>query len=94
MANAKAGNFHFVDSTGTLTSAKNTRLHSLVITTSNVTNELVLRDPTVTNAKISLKLATSGLSEQFTFIPPMVFPNGIEASVVTAVTAALIISQG
>jgi hypothetical protein len=94
MANTRAGNIHYFDSTGVLTSAKNIRVHWIAIKTSNATNSVIFRDPTVTGTQLPLGHETSGHSEVFTFIPPAVFPNGLEISTLTAITGAVCYTQG
>lgn len=93
MANAKAGNFATIDSTGTILSGKAIKVHSVTITTSNATNSLVLRDLVTTAALINLKLEVANRSETYAFDPPLFFPGGLEASTVTAVTATVVYSQ-
>jgi hypothetical protein len=95
MANRTSGNLAFVDTAGTLTTRKNVRVHYIIVTTSNATNELALKDPSFSGTLLSLKQPTANVSTNYDFSEnPLSFTNGVEVSAATAVNATLVYSIG
>jgi hypothetical protein len=93
MANKRNGNTIYVDTAGTLTSDKNMHVVNVIVTATAASAVVVLSDPDGTSLKADLRVADSGVTQQFAFLPPMFFPNGIRVTTLTNAIATVIYNR-
>lgn len=97
MANVQNNNTIYVDSTGQLTTRKNTVLKYIILTSAAAGDNLVLKDSDNSgDLKIDVKVDAADKTQVIDLDGSnIVFPNGIYASTVTAgLKATLIIKTG
>jgi hypothetical protein len=82
VANARTGNTHYVDSTGTLSSDPETVL-GFVLTATSANAVAAIQDSGSTD-KLNLRVATSGETKHFDFSSaPLSFQKGVKVSTLT-----------
>jgi hypothetical protein len=93
MANARSGNSHYVDSTGTLSSDA-CKIAGVIVTATAANAILALQDAAGSVNKTNLRVATSGDTVFFNFAASPIFcPNGLKASTVTNAIVTIIYTQ-
>ena len=93
MANARSGNSHYVDSTGTL-SSDSCKIAGVIVTATAASAILALQDAAGSVNKANLRVATSGETKHFDFSQTPIFcPNGLKASTVTNAIVVVIYTQ-
>lgn len=71
---------------------KGIKVKAVIYRSTNATNQLILKDVTTGNIKINISNATANLTDVYNFgDSPIVFPNGIAPTTLTAATATLIV---
>ena len=91
MANYKQGNIWFVDSTGSLTTEPRQLIASIMFTTDNANDALVLRTSSTASDMISIKAATADNTTQYDFPIPLFFPAGIYVQTISSGAKAMLI---
>jgi len=96
LANVRNSNTFWVDATGALAGlGDNTKLFGIILVATGATAVMRLEDnQSSTVDKIEVRLATSGESMHFDFSTvPLLFPKGINVTIVTNCTATLILRE-
>jgi hypothetical protein len=95
VANVRSGNSAYVDTTGSITTDKNTKVVRILFTPDAANDELLLKDGTAGSSKIYLRLATAKKTEVFDLGDGINFPNEIYVSTLTAgAKAVLMLKSG
>lgn len=94
MANVQNSNSFYIDSTGALTTQPNTRVSAILFTANAANDVLTLTDGSGGAIKLKLQHATAKDSRLYALYKPIVFPNGVYVSVLTASATATIITEG
>lgn len=93
MANIRNGNTIYVDTIGTLISDKNILVVEVLITATAANAIVAICDPDGTSLKLNLRVVASGSTEQFVFLSPIHFPNGIRCLTLTNAIATIIYTR-
>jgi archaellum component FlaF (FlaF/FlaG flagellin family) len=90
MANVRNANTYYIDATGSLT-IQNVRVTHVIYRSTNATNNVVIKDVTTGATKLNISTVAANETLFLDFSDnPIVFPNGIDVTTVTAATATLI----
>jgi hypothetical protein len=95
MANVRSANTYYIDTQGETLDIKNIKVLYIVINSTAANAQLVLQDVTTGNTKLNLRVDSAHKTEYFDFADnPIVFPNGINPSALSAnCTATLVIQE-
>jgi hypothetical protein len=95
MANVQNSNSFYVDSTGLLSDKPNIRVSGIIFTPNAANDAITLIDGTGGSTKLKIQGATAKNTVLIDFhMAPIVFPNGIFVSAITASAVATIITTG
>lgn len=94
MANVQNSNSFYVDSTGSLTTAPNIRVSTVLFTANAANDAMTLTDGSGGAVKMTIKASTAKDTKWFQFKSPIIFPNGVFVSAITANATATIVTSG
>jgi len=90
MANVKAGNTYYIDTTGTLADLANSQVLVVIVQATSANGTLVLQDSASQN-KLSFKVITSGKTERFNFVgAPISTNNGLKVTVSNTISTLVL----
>ena len=96
MANARCGNSYYIDSTGyvSATGSKQVKVAYILFTSTLAADTITFKDASTSGAlKMTLKVPTASETILFDFsFNPLVFPNGVYVSAISANCTATIIT--
>lgn len=94
MANVKAGNTYFIDTTDTLADVRNSKIKMIIIQATAANGTLVIQDGSSQN-KLSLKVVTSGETKRFNFDGAEIsVNNGLKVTVSNTVSTIIFAGSG
>lgn len=95
MANSRLGNIIYIDTAGSISTDRNTRIIGMIFTTAGAGDEVILRESSGGADKISIKHATDEDSKHIRLEQsPIIFGTGIYCqSITSGAKLMLIVSQ-